>query len=248
MENQPDFGCSMCSFVSKSEKHVTKHICLVHRDDPRFLVHCACFRSFKKWNTFLKHLQRGCSARSNPSSHSSLSLAPVINMTGFLDQDFHQSQNAGRSTMNGEILDSQWQQAEYILSIKEKYGLTQVAVDHVISSTKLLLKDVLTQLLYQMSHSNHLSTNGQQYLEEECNRISDQLFHNLSTRYMQQKYFKDHFNFIVWHYNGQHSKPFKVKYLFFPLKEPRTTTLGTSLKWKKVRGKQRIVRKKISFQ
>ena len=185
----------MCSFTSRWEKDIRRHICSVHKDDPRFLVHCECLRSFKKWNTFLKHLQRGCSAVQNSASNSfSQSSENTLS-----DQGFDASDSDGQITRpcEREVPDKQWQQAAYILSIKERYGLTQVAVDHVITSTKVLLIDVFAQLVSRMSSSNHLSPDGLQYLEEECKRISDQLFENLSTPYLQQKYFRENFNFIV---------------------------------------------------
>ena len=50
-----------CSICSKSLEALTSHVCRVHRRDPRFLVSCkSCFRSYRKWDSYRKHLQRGC--------------------------------------------------------------------------------------------------------------------------------------------------------------------------------------------
>lgn len=42
-----------------------------------------------------------------------------------------------------QLITNEWFEAKYILHIKEKYILSQVAVDHVLASTKLLVSDIL---------------------------------------------------------------------------------------------------------
>ena len=57
------FSCSMCSFYATDNDRLVSHVCKIHRYDPNFLIYCSrCLRSFRVWDTYKKHLYRGCTA------------------------------------------------------------------------------------------------------------------------------------------------------------------------------------------
>ena len=197
-------GCSMCSYASTSLDALTKHVCKAHKHHPRFMVYCkSCLRSYTKWNSYLRHLKRGCHSYATNSDtgvtgHTSTTMNDDFdNVTDeMMDID---SVVYGNETENKT--DSQWHQAAYILSIKEKYGLSQVAVDHIVESTKGLMTEFLNGFLNQ-TVSKHVSTETLNYLKSEAVRISSNLFKDLSTSYLQKKYFKSNFDYIVSVYNN----------------------------------------------
>ena len=56
-----EFGCSMCSFSATNNATLISHVCKIHRHDPNFLIYCSrCLRSFRVWDTYKKHIYRGC--------------------------------------------------------------------------------------------------------------------------------------------------------------------------------------------
>lgn len=51
----------MCSFYAKTSITLVSHVCKIHRFDSNFLIYCSrCLRSFRVWDTYKKHLYRGC--------------------------------------------------------------------------------------------------------------------------------------------------------------------------------------------
>ena len=85
-----------------------------------------------------------------------------------------------------------WHEAEFILKIKEQYSLTQVAVDQ---TTKMLMKDVFSSVLDSLKE--HLTAKTLSLLSERMNTASTSLFSGLSSAYLQNKYFKEHFKLVV---------------------------------------------------
>lgn len=60
---------------------LASHVCKIHRYDPNFLIYCSsCLRSFKVWDTYKKHLYRGCKDVAN-------STIPEINGDATEDED-----------------------------------------------------------------------------------------------------------------------------------------------------------------
>lgn len=62
----PVLCCSMCSFQASDRDTLVLHVCKIHRHDPNFLIYCSrCLRSFRVWETYKKHLYRGCKEEAN---------------------------------------------------------------------------------------------------------------------------------------------------------------------------------------
>ena len=190
-------GCSMCSYTSISEEDVKKHVLKLHKHHPRFFVYCnSCLRSYTKWNSYLKHIQRGCR-----SVRLEGSITNSTNNEQETDKSYLVSNGIGDTSEElsepKEEQDDQREQAAYILSIKEKYGISQVAVDHIVESTKSLVRDVLARFVNHISSSNQVSPDALRYINEEAKKCSDNLFKNLSTSHLQKKFIKDNFGYVV---------------------------------------------------
>lgn len=239
--------CSMCSYYSSSLDELQSHTYRLHKDDPRFSVYCkSCLRSYKKWNSYLRHLQRGCQPVTMSSSNecSTTNLEDLSTTIDYAQPESYESTNLTAECLNDDH-DEEYYQAKYILCIKEKYGLTQEAVDHIVESTKLFVGDILDQFMHHCSSS--LTPNQVHHLDEQKKKTSENLFKNLSTDHMQKKYFKDNFGFIVripqiYQYYNNNNNTSDI------FKEPESVPIGTKLVWKKRKGRLRVIREKIYYQ
>lgn len=88
-----------------------------------------------------------------------------------------------------------WQEATFILNLKEQYVLPQVAIDHVVSCTKVLVSDILGRIINDVC--GNLPADSTKLLENRVMKTNTTLFGHLSTASLQKKYFKQHFNLIV---------------------------------------------------
>ena len=171
------YSCNMCSYGAGSLENLTSHVCRMHKNDPRFHIYCeSCLRSYTKWDSYRKHVQRGCCVRP-PSEDTSTSVDnnPPDNNTDN-GEDFgieEQPQNL----MASAVVQEDWHEATYILNIKERYTLSQVAVDQVIACTKTLVFDVLNRLLDDVKAGVPNATI--KLLEEKVDYINGTLFNVL---------------------------------------------------------------------
>ncbi len=154
----------------------------------------SCFRSYTKWESYRKHVQRGCkimpcSTAGNVSSSSlQLESDEDIGIDSSLDLNIV---NSSTSTPVSE----KWHEATFILSIKEKHILSQVAVDYVLSTTNIFVSEIFSRLLEDVC--DDMPTNVMQILKNKVRHISDNLFKGLNTAFLQKKYFREHFGLIV---------------------------------------------------
>lgn len=185
-------SCTMCSYGARTEEAITSHVCKSHRNDPRFHVYCrSCLRSYKKWGSYRKHVERGC--KMIPS------MVTVSDDTAEeLEVDtIEETSETGQQHLDVHLNDAsrQWHEAAYVLSIKEKHVLPQVAVDRVLSSTRDLVSEVLTGIMNDIRGS--IPANSMSLIEEKVDSTKDTLFEAVSTAFLQNKYFKEHFNLVV---------------------------------------------------
>lgn len=185
--------CSMCSYCSRTLEALNGHVCKTHKNNPRFLVYCkSCLRSFMKWDSYRKHLQRGCEImpRRFPAD---------VDPQASMNHDPSTSDNdSGESEVEENISVTarrQWHEATYILNLKEKHILAQVAVDKIISTTSSFVADILSGLMDDIRDCTPVDT--MHILEKKVKDINDDLFKGISTAYLQNLYFKQHFNLVV---------------------------------------------------
>ena len=141
--------CSMCTYCTSSEYELVNHVCKIHRYHPNFQVYCAsCLRSYSKWNTFKKHISRGCSLQVNQdSSADSDGTHDHLNPTTFHDISVSSSLGEGSLDCNSFATPSQeWHEAAYILYIKENHIITQTAIDTILPHTNQLFSSLLESI------------------------------------------------------------------------------------------------------
>ncbi len=93
-----------------------------------------------------------------------------------------------------EDCSQKWHEAAFILAIKEKYGVSQVAIDHALSSVNELASAVVKIVLAKLKRK--LPAQSVELVTQLFNEAFP-LFTDLSTSYLQMKIFREIFNVIV---------------------------------------------------
>ena len=185
--------CPMCSYGTYQEPHV----CSIHRYDPNFIVYCtSCLRSFTKWDSFRKHMYRGCKGiEPTPGNKETVSQVEIF-------EHMPEMTDGGGDLLSKEVVPTdvplKWHAATFILSIREHHLLPQVAVDTVVSSTTSLMSNVLGDILHDLRES--LPIEAVETLDRKAEDglfNASHLFEGLSTPYLQKKFFKEHCHLVV---------------------------------------------------
>lgn len=192
------YACNMCSYSAGTMENLTSHVCRMHKSDPRFHIYCeSCLRSYTKWDSYRKHIQRGCCVVS-PTADMSVTNSPPGDDYG--NRDEFDTEEQPQSPTASVVVQEDWHEAAYILNIKERYVLSQVAVDQVLACTRTLVSDVLSGVLDDVRAD--VPSDTVQLLENRVDFINDTLFKHLASAALQKKYFKQHFNLVVSDYSG----------------------------------------------
>lgn len=214
--DMPSLICPLCPYERTVQlkldlKNFLKHIQLFHSHQPSFSLTCGldgCLRTFTNFRVFRNHVSTFHS--DNPFVSNEHSVAGTSDIGGA--DGGGPSDETGESSTgddNNEQVCSlvmspqelQKSTALFLLGIKEKYKLTQVAIQGIIEGVTGL---------FQSHHSSLYS------------RVSDELLHNgtssdlvssletifengpfgdpflgLETQYQQMKFYRSHFSFIV---------------------------------------------------
>ena len=193
------FACYCSSFDGRSFKKLLNHIKFIHSHEPNFLKTCGdCAQSFKKFNFFRSQLNRKHSARE------------VVLLERFHD-------NAADSCSEGEDISEENDAREdpknfvdemtrslalFALKTKEKYQLSQPAIDAVLDSTGDLVESSMEHLREQITtclNRNGIAVADIEGLRDVLQQPSmfTQARQPLINEYQQVQYFKRNFNFVV---------------------------------------------------
>ena len=186
--------CTMCTYCTTSEEKLIKHVYTIHRHDPNFHVYCAsCLRSYHTLSSFRKHVSRGCRTSAVVEDQNY-----VTNDCPDEDMELEDSASGAEprayDTVAQDRLSQQWHEARFILSIKERHGLSQAAVDQVLSSTTELVSALLDGICSALKQE--LPEEWMQLVEKRICETRT-LFSDLSSPYFQEKYFKEKFHLVV---------------------------------------------------
>ena len=183
----------MCTFSTPEISHLQNHIYTIHRDDPNFHVYCSiCSRSYKKLSAYRKHVSRGCKQEKSAnldevedhSNQSTLELTPETESDRTCNDN-----DSSQVTDESYELDKQWLEARYILGLKERYSLSQAAVDYVVSSTASLMSTLIDSITSK-------TIDPKQALAMITEKAKS-MFAGLSSAFRQRKYFVETFQLVV---------------------------------------------------
>ena len=188
--------CTLCSYSTTNLQALTSHICKLHKSHPKFHVYCtACLHSYTKWDSYRKHIHRGCKSIAASEGMPPQPPAFLADTSSDSDSDFPPSFSSELEAMSTDPASQQWHEAAYILNIKEPYFLSQAAVDQVVSSTKDLFTALLRKVLGWLKE--RLAPNSYSLVMNEMGEISNSLFNGLCSEFLQKKFFREHFHLIV---------------------------------------------------
>lgn len=185
-----------------------KHIQLFHSHQPGFSITCGlngCLRSFSSFQSFRNHVY------SYHGGESSLDQQQTADGksdgTGDIGGDDGDDDGDGDDgiTFDSEVREtppSQRNAAMFLMGLKEKYMITQVALQGVIEGVTNLVQSHLDALHSQVQQQllqsgvSQAAIDGIQPLFSECGTYAHP-FQGLETQYQQLKFYRQHFKLIV---------------------------------------------------
>lgn len=202
----PGLICPLCPLERTSQlnlnlKNFLKHVQLFHSHQPSFSITCGisgCLRHFKNFRVFRNHVYAFHSGDPNISNEPASNHedddngsveSPVVTSSG---------SNSSESTATS-IEDLQRHTALFLLGLKEKYKLTQAAIEGVIEGVTGLIQYQLSLLHSQVCENlqkNQMSPDCINHLFSDVGPFG-RPFSGLETKHQQMKYYATHFDYIV---------------------------------------------------
>ncbi len=207
MSMEINHHCKDCPFFCSSWKNMMKHTFQCHSGTPNFSFQCGfhgCIQNFRTYSAMASHLQR---------KH------PNWDSESFHDQDFDidsfnvfQPEEIGgpstdsspphAETMTNKLLAAQRSTALLLLTLKERYRVTQTAIDYTLSQIKqtvvLLMEDVKESVKRVVKDKAAIDAT----VIDGCFDDVD-IFEGLGTEHMQLKFYQKHFNLVVCYWAGE---------------------------------------------
>lgn len=235
--------CSRCSFRCSAELPLVKHVFEAHFADPNFTYCCpvqGCPHVFKLGSTYSSFLSHANRKHGDWRDQLSSRVSTVASTTGPLETN-PVSGNMDDGTFSGNMLDTDNSEmeccpvsgpspvsrsaAQFLLTLKERYRLTQTAVDFAVGSVNQLVSHVYQEL--EVCVRKELQENDIAIPPTlgDCFTPMN-LFCGLESEYQQAKYYREHFGLV----------------------EPVSIELGSSYSYQKSGTTTRLIEKKDTFQ
>lgn len=204
--------CQLCSFVAPTLKYLLKHLRQVHAHQPGFEVTCflsRCQRKFRNFTVFRNHVyaihsesesilrptEDGFNSNSDQNSDPDPNQNPTPNPDPDPDDDL--------DTDSGDFEECMKKMAAtWILKIQEKFKLPQLVVELILQDVTDFFDDLLDSLFSEVKLV--LSSAG---IDDSVivnvsklfgsNSAYGKPFAGLETQYLQLKYYKKEFGFVV---------------------------------------------------
>lgn len=211
------YHCPYCSYRCNRYRIHTRHVFDSHSSIPNFEFTCginSCIRKFRNYNSLKSHVARNHYG-DDPDATPILPLVSDLPSESVENDTCSSEPNGFEDTLAPEqyeelsqtcVMQShsknqlQKSSALYLLTLKEKYRLTQTAVDFVVNHTKVAVDNIIDDLHQSVARemmSISVLSDG------DKSRISS-VFHNatnpfsgLETQYLQSKYFEETFAVVV---------------------------------------------------
>ena len=206
--------CSFCSLSLTGIPSWFSHIRLVHSHEPGFFMRCSIngcaltYRNFSSLNTHVyRHHREAIIGRIHQQTITSgiecLADDNAPEREIFEHDDSTDDDQLVRTEIRqllGIDSDEHKQRcALFLLEMKEKFGISQKAIDRVVSGSEMLLANSARRIEAGVSHvlsSNDVDVAQIPALREYFDNLQSP-FVGISSSYLQLKYFKDNFGLIV---------------------------------------------------
>ena len=207
------FYCKKCSFCCSNNLSLVKHAFEAHSFEVNFVHPCGiggCPHSFTTGSTFktfkshvyrkhsggLEELNAEQEAGVQTESDSEDLTGDVIRMDLGDPENCDEGQDLDESTQiqHGSKLNET--AARFLLSLKEKYRLTQSAVNFTVAAVDEMMR-LKCEQLHRSVEDTLATADGGCIPDISCCFVADSPFKGLETEYLQMKYYKEHFNLVV---------------------------------------------------
>lgn len=124
---------------------------------------------------------------------------PVFEGSDFDEQATGDCYGSSDKMQGGDIeeVDQQWESARFLLRMTEEHSLTHTGVDSFCESTQWFVENVCSQIKSRIA--TYLAPSVDSSLQKDilaaCN--PGDLFAGLKSRYNREKFYRDHFNYVV---------------------------------------------------
>ena len=211
------FACSHCSYRSLNWRDLTKHSFESHSSEPNFVEKCrvsGCAQTFRCYVSFNSHLSRkhrGVDIEREARMAATSSVRGERDGDGFngLDDDVLESMEQGdgeeiepSNALNQDCPVSSERlyrsAALFLLSAKERYQLTQTALDFITQHVQQMVSFVVDDI--KEAVKKNLANHGMEIDWSELDAKFEYLrnpFVQLPTEYLQNKYYREQFNLVV---------------------------------------------------
>jgi len=186
--------CSYCDYVGVPSE-IIKHSVAEHSNHPSFFLSCdVCGATYKKYESFRKHIQR-----KHPKADTSSGVPAAFQ--GSITE-IHDISGSVSHFENAERLESQLMQqsASYVLKLKSVYGLPQSCIDDIMHNTKLITETATAVTRERLLGEIEQDTTMKSILDEKVmdwNSVGTvDVFTGIESNWMQQKYFREQFGLI----------------------------------------------------
>ena len=186
------------------------HTFQAHSSAPNFVFKCGingCIQTFRKFSAISSHIRRrhqgfdpesACSSAHTLQSED-MDIDPDPSVGGETEEDVSEYNELPSETEQPEHLIMQKACASLLLTLKERHKLSQSALDFSIGQVREVLSCVTANIKKQVDVAalKFSESHGIQPPDfSDCFQTIDP-FDGLHSEYMQQKFYKEHFNLLV---------------------------------------------------
>lgn len=216
------FTCQRCAFRCPSWRNHIRHTFEAHSCEPNFSFMCdinGCTKTTSNYSTLMSHLSRQHRDVDieTPSVHSLVTSFPHdeddtrMDLSGFENSSSNRSPGPDRSGLTEDQMDHlapnlkaqeslQRSAALFLLTLKERYQLTQSALDFTVTQVKEMLFYDHQDKVAAINTALHNRQSGEcpptQAELSDCLEYKNP-FATLQTEHLQTKYYREHFGLVV---------------------------------------------------
>ena len=199
------FHCQFCCFSALRWKQVLRHTFEAHSSAPGFIFTCGvdgCSQTFRTYSGINSHLQRKHRGRDYDDRPTTSSASANVEFDvghGTAELAGHEPDlDTEMGTEEQEVNQLEKAAALFLLCLKERYQLTQSAIDFAIGQVQQMLSFAVDDIQNVLeAHLQSCPLDASNYASVlEYISIPDPFLH-LQSEYMQTKYFRENFDLIV---------------------------------------------------
>ena len=213
--------CPFCNFRVMNFSAFLSHLRFVHDNDPDFFLTCGiggCGKTYRKLASYRTHVYRHHKdSISSSFSYQSVESLPADNVNDVSDPtsvsetlldlprttDTSTPCSSNQSEHHEQLSDldiniQQKASALFLLKMKEVFGLSQVALDGIVEESQKVFEHTVEKIrgdvLDKITHAGvDVNITGL----EEVFRTARNPFTGLTTKYLQEQFYKKNFNLVV---------------------------------------------------